>query len=87
MIKLSLLSGTLLLDEMSLNHVINEEVLGNEDKKIVYKSLNSALNQRDLEGRTPLHYACEKNNFEVVKKLLFYHADPSIKDSKDNQTE
>ncbi len=73
-----------ILEEMCLNQEIKDEVLGNDDKKTVYKSVNSALNQRDLEGKTPLHYACERNNFEVVKKLLFYHADPSIKDNKDN---
>ncbi len=71
-----------LLDEMSLKLDNKEDVLAYEDKKIVYKSVQSALNQKDLEGKTPLHYACEKNNFEVVKKLLFYHADASLKDNK-----
>jgi ankyrin repeat protein len=36
------------------------------------------VNARDRLGRTPLSYAAEKQNVEVVKSLLSAHADPNL---------
>jgi tetratricopeptide (TPR) repeat protein len=40
------------------------------------------LEQRDAEGRTPLHYAVDESRTEIVKYLLKKGADPGAKDIK-----
>ena len=68
-----------LLEEMSIKSIAEKEL-----NNIEYKSISSVLNQQDVEGKTPLHIACERSNFEVVKLLLHYNANTIIRDNKEN---
>lgn len=36
------------------------------------------VNSRDMWGYTPLHYACERGNVEVIECLLETHANPYV---------
>ncbi len=38
------------------------------------------INQPDNKGKTPLHYAVERNDPGLVETLIKWHADPDIKD-------
>jgi len=42
----------------------------------------NAINSKNDEGKTALHYAIERNKPEVVKLLLEYGADLNIEDPK-----
>jgi len=45
------------------------------------------INLGDIEGKTPLYYACEAGNFEVVKRLIARQANPFIRDKDRNLPE
>ena len=43
------------------------------------------VNEKDMHGATPLHYACKESCLEIVDLLLDFHADVNIK-SNDGST-
>ncbi len=46
------------------------------------KYAEDVVNNQNLEGKTPLHLAVERNEPQIVKLLLKYGANPEIKDKK-----
>jgi len=51
-----------------------------EFTKVVIATNKSLINQTDINGRSPLHYAASSGNVQIVKILLESGADPNIKD-------
>ena len=51
--------------------------------KLVKKSLKEMINQQDVDGRIPLHYACLNNNYDLVELLLYHNSKISVFDSTD----
>ena len=47
-----------------------------------YKAEPNVKEYFDIGQKAPIHYAVQKNNYEVVAKLLEYGANPSIQDKK-----
>lgn len=47
-----------------------------------YKADPNRQEVYDVGQKTPLHYAIEKNSFELCSKLLDYGANPNIKDKR-----
>lgn len=43
------------------------------------------INTQDIDGKTPLHYACEKDSLEIIKILLYYGANTAITDHINDQ--
>ena len=60
----------------------NEDVENASKKK--FSGFKEALNFKDYDQRTILHYACIYNNFELVKIILNYSANPEEKDYENN---
>jgi len=52
-----------------------KEILQNPD----YKGI---INVKDKEGRTALHYACDRENTELVQLLLEHNADVNLEDEE-----
>ncbi len=48
--------------------------------RLVERSLEFDINQRDKIQRTALHWAAELNNIEVAEALLDYNIDPAATD-------
>ena len=44
------------------------------------RKLNSNVNLTNMEGKTPLHLACEKGNKQIIERLLLARAHPNIQD-------
>ena len=38
------------------------------------------INSKDITGQTALHWAVKRRDFQTVKLLLYFGADPSIED-------
>jgi len=57
-------------------------VVNNQKKNLVYqlKKNNNNINIQDKDGDTPLHIAIFLCNYEIIKILLDYGADATIKD-------
>ena len=47
-----------------------------------FKANPNLSEYHDIGLKTPLHYAIEKNQFEICKLLLDYGANPSIQDKR-----
>jgi ankyrin repeat protein len=67
---------------------LNQNILHHFVKKNLYEYLtelikNGAnLNQKNFQGQTPLHIACQKNHFECIVILLYEISNIFIKDNE-----
>ncbi|XP_040302425.1 acyl-CoA-binding domain-containing protein 6 isoform X5 [Herpailurus yagouaroundi] len=78
-----------------VSSLYHEEIIREEDKNIfdycrennidhitkVIKSKNMDVNMKDEEGRTLLHWACDRGHKELVTVLLQYRADINCQES------
>uniref|UniRef100_A0A667IFS5 Acyl-CoA-binding domain-containing protein 6 n=1 Tax=Lynx canadensis TaxID=61383 RepID=A0A667IFS5_LYNCA len=79
-----------------VSSLYHEEIIREEDKNIfdycrennidhitkVIKSKNMDVNMKDEEGRTLLHWACDRGHKELVTVLLQYRADINCQDNE-----
>jgi len=55
----------------------------NEFKDIVLPEINKAnINQQDYNGNTPLHYACKRQDKNIMKFLIHHGANPNIENNE-----
>jgi len=64
------IGGDLILEAIN-HHNIHDVIALLEDNE-------ADVNGRNINGQTPLHYAVESQNKEIITTLLQYHADPNI---------
>ncbi|XP_070330082.1 acyl-CoA-binding domain-containing protein 6 isoform X2 [Odocoileus virginianus] len=79
-----------------VSSLYHEEIIREEDKDIfdycrennidhvtkVIKTKNMDVNMKDAEGRTLLHWACDRGHKELVTVLLQYRADINCQDNE-----
>nr|XP_019832419.1 PREDICTED: acyl-CoA-binding domain-containing protein 6 isoform X1 [Bos indicus] len=79
-----------------VSSLYHEEIIREEDKDIfdycrennidhitkVIKTKNMDVNMKDEEGRTLLHWACDRGHKELVTVLLQYRADINCQDNE-----
>jgi len=71
-----------MMEEMNVKKSNVDNANSNKVKKL--HSLKDALNLKDIDGRTILHYACINNNLEIINMILNYNASPEEKDFENN---
>ena len=63
----------------------HRSVLDNPTEWVHVLLQNNNVNEKDMHGATPLHYACKEGWLEIVDLLLDFHADVNTK-SNDGST-
>lgn len=58
-----------------------------ESLKYMVEDLSLPVSEKDLSGRTALHYACDLENEDIIVFLLEHGADPKAKDNNGSTPE
>lgn len=76
--------------QLLINHGADMSIKNNEGMSLLHHAMNAPntmkllldagcnVNEKDLNGDTPLHLSCANGNFDCVKLLIEYGADPFV---------